>query len=122
MEDEADFVGAEAGFAVFAEFSDRVAVEQVVAGGSVVEETKDVKKSGFAATGRPHDDDEFALFDLQAEVVERASFGVTKAVAFGDVFEFYDCFVSRSHLNELYTESWDLWRSSRMCYEKRFCY
>ena len=75
LEHEADLVAAQDRAFFGVQRRDIHAVAQVGAGGRRVETADEIHQRRFAGTGRPHDRDEFAVFDLQVHALERGHFG-----------------------------------------------
>ncbi len=61
------------------------AVKQVVPAGGCIEATEHVHRGRLARAGRPHDGDEFAARDAEADPGQRKHLGLAGTVAFGDV-------------------------------------
>jgi hypothetical protein len=70
LEDEADLLVAQLRPAVAVEARDVLAVEEVVAGGRVVEQTEDVHEGGLAGARRAHHRDEGAGGDVDADAAQ----------------------------------------------------
>ena len=65
LEDEADFLVADAGELVVVEFADQLAVEPVLALGRRVEAADQVHQRRLAGAGRSHDGDVLVVLDAQ---------------------------------------------------------
>ena len=74
LEDEADVAFAVLGALFLFQCADFLAEELVLARGGVVEEAEDVEEGGFTAAGGTHDGYEFALLDVEGDVVEGYGF------------------------------------------------
>jgi hypothetical protein len=72
LEDEADFLGAEAREAGFVEARDIDAVDERAPRSRRIEPAKNIDERGLARAGRPHDGDPFARLDAERHAVERA--------------------------------------------------
>ena len=78
LEDEADFVAAQAGQASLVEAVDRFVVEVKFPAGEDVEAAEHVEQGALAAAAWTHDGDEFAARDVQAHAVERVDGGAIR--------------------------------------------
>ena len=94
MKDEANLAGAEFGLAVTANAGDVAVAEEILAKSGLVDKADDIEESGFAATRRPHDHDEFAALDSEVEVAQGVIFGIAEAVAFAQALQLDDSFLS----------------------------
>ena len=76
LEDEADFVAADAGEFVVGESGEGNAVQGDFAGGGLVEGANEIEESGLARAGRADEGDHFASGDVQVHAVEREDFAL----------------------------------------------
>ena len=70
LEDEADFLVADAGQLIVVELADEMAVEPVAAFAGGIEAADEVHEGGFAGAGGAHDGDVFVAADAQGDAVE----------------------------------------------------
>ena len=70
LEDEADFVAAEAGEVVIGERGDGLAVDADFAGGGAVEAADQVEEGGLSGAGGADDGDHFAAGDVEVDGIE----------------------------------------------------
>jgi hypothetical protein len=70
LEDEADFLVANAGELIIVEFGDVVAVEPVMALRGRIEAAEEVHQRGFAGTGRAHDGDVLVVADTDVDAAQ----------------------------------------------------
>ena len=87
LEDEADFLRAEAGFFFVANAGDGFAVQEIDTRGGGVEEANDVEEGGFAAAAGTHNHNELAALDGEVKIFERKSLGVAEAVGTRKTFD-----------------------------------
>ena len=88
LEDESDFLGAEAREAGFVEARDVGAINDGPAGRGSIEAAENIDQRGLARAGRAHDGDPFAGLDAERDAVERADV----AELFADIFDLDDRF------------------------------
>ena len=70
LEDEADFLVADAGELVVVQFADQLAVEPVLALGRRVEAADEVHERGFAGAGGAHDGHVLVVLDAQGDAAQ----------------------------------------------------
>ena len=85
LEDETDFLVANARQFVVAHVADQVAVDEVLALGGGVQAADEVHQSGLTGAGRPHDGDILAAPDLHIHAGDRMDFLVAHDVGFPQV-------------------------------------
>ncbi len=85
LEDEADFLIANAGELVVVEFGDVVAVEPVAALGGRVEAADEVHQRGFSGAGGAHDRDVFVLTNAEVDAAEGVDLLVTHLVGLPEI-------------------------------------
>ena len=70
LEDESDFLVADAGELVVVEFADELAVEPVLAFGWGVEAADEIHQRRFAGAGGAHDGDVFVVLDAEVDAAQ----------------------------------------------------
>ena len=85
LEDEADFLVADAGELVVVERGDVVAVEPVVALGGRVEAADEVHQRGFAGAGGAHDGDVLVVADAEVDAAEGVDLLVAHLVGLPEI-------------------------------------
>ncbi len=86
LEDEADFVAAEAGEVIVRKCCDRLAVDADLTGGGPVETADEVEEGRFAGAGGADDGDHLAPFDVEIDGIEGHYFAFAVEM-FGDAGE-----------------------------------
>ncbi len=71
LEDEADFVAADAGELVVGDAAQEGAIDADIAIGGAIEPTDEIEESGFAGAGGTDEGNHFAFIDLQVDRVKR---------------------------------------------------
>ena len=84
LEDEADVAFARLGELGFVQGSDFLTVEKIGAAGRAIEHSDDVQKRRFSASGRTHDCDEFAIGNIEIDIVEGRRFDGVGSIRFGE--------------------------------------
>lgn len=88
LENETDFAFAVQRAIFFLQGSDFLSEQVVFARGRVVQQPEDVQQRRFAATGRPHDRNEFAFGDFERNLVQSDGFDLFRTEALAQFFNF----------------------------------
>ena len=69
---------------------DRCPIKKILTAVGAVEQAHDIEQCRLAATTRAHDDDEFAFFDAQVDVVQGVLGSVAQTILLSEASEFYN--------------------------------